>query len=332
MPEHGGNLAAAVRRWGIPREAWLDLSTGINPCPWPLPPLPQEAVHRLPDEDDDLAEAACRCYGARHALPVPGSQAAIAWLPRLRRPGRIGVISPTYTEHAHHWRLAGHTVVALSSDAVEAALSELDVLVLVRPNNPDGRVIPRESVLDWWQRLREREGWLIVDEAFVDATPEDSLAAFAHEPGLIVLRSLGKFFGLPGLRLGFVLATTSLLARLADNMGPWAVSAPARYWGSRALRDVDWQRRMRERLARMQPRLDQLLQKAGLPVCGGTLLFRQVAHADAEDICETLGALGILIRYFPANRFSGPALRFGLPGDEAQWSRLEHALAIMKQG
>lgn len=330
MPEHGGNLSAAARRWGIPPDAWLDLSTGINPWPWPLPSLPPEAVHRLPDEDDGLVEAACRCYGARHALPVPGSQAAITWLPRLRPACRVGVIGPTYAEHAHHWRLAGHTVLTLSPDAVEAALPDLDVLVLVRPNNPDGRVVPRDTVLAWWQALRARDGWLIVDEAFMDATPQDALAPLAHEPGLIVLRSLGKFFGLPGLRLGFVLAEPPLLARLAACLGPWSVSAPARHWGTLALGDAPWQARMRSQLGRAWPRLDALLQKAGLPPAGGTCLFRYVAHDDAPDIHEALGALGILVRVFPANELAGPALRFGLPGSEENWQRLAHSLSILE--
>jgi len=325
LPEHGGNLSAAARRWGIPPDAWLDLSTGINPWPWPLPPLPPEAVHRLPDEDDGLAEAACRCYGARHALPVSGSQAAITWLPRLRPACRVGVIGPTYAEHAHHWRLAGHAVLTLSPDAVEAALPDLDVLVLVRPNNPDGRVIPRDTVLAWWQALRARDGWLIVDEAFMDATPQHALAPLAHEPGLIVFRSLGKFFGLPGLRLGFVLAERPLLQKMAESLGPWSVSGPGRYWGEQALRDTHWQSRTREKLQQGRVRLGELLTRNGIVPVGYSSLFQYVVMDDAAAVAEALAALGILVRHFPAT--SG--LRFGLPGEAPSWRRLARALSII---
>ena len=329
MPEHGGNLAAAIRRWGIPREDWLDLSTGINPHPWPVPPLPTGILHRLPEEDDGLEEAARRYYGVEQVLPVPGSQAAIALLPRLRPRSRVGIVAPTYAEHEHHWRLAGHDVRCLSFDEVESALGELEVLVLVRPNNPDGACPPRSRVLDWLRELRERGGWLIVDEAFVDPEPDDSLADLARNAGFIVLRSFGKFFGLPGLRLGFVFADEELLQKLRTGQGPWAVSTPARYWGARALADSVWQRATRARLQRSAERLKNLLDDSGLSPRGSTQLFHFVPHPDADAIQEAFASLGILVRLWPATDVSEPALRIGLPGSESDWRRLESALNII---
>ncbi len=329
MPEHGGNLAAAIRRWGIPREDWLDLSTGINPHPWPVPPLPTGILHRLPEEDDGLEEAARRYYGVEQVLPVPGSQAAIALLPRLRPRSRVGIVAPTYAEHEHHWRLAGHDVRCLSFDEVDFELGELEVLVLVRPNNPDGACPPRSRVLDWWSELREHGGWLVVDEAFVDAVPEGSLAKYTRESGFIILRSFGKFFGLPGLRLGFVLAHETFLKSLRDLLGPWPVSTIARVWGAQALCDVTWQEQARERLLAASDRLETLLRSFGLVPDGGTVFYRYLRHSDASDIHDALAALGVLTRCFPSRKTGGPALRIGLPGTEMDWSRLEQALRLV---
>ena len=211
MLEHGGGLRVAAEQYGIPLSDWLDLSTGINPQGWPVTPVPGTVWQRLPEADDGLEAAAAAYYGAESLLPVAGSQAAIQALPRLRALGRIGVLSPSYAEHAHAWRRAGHQVELLSADRLDTAIAQLDTLVLAHPNNPTGVRFPVDALLDWRARLAARGGWLVVDEAFMDATPEDSLAGQTGLPGLIVLRSLGKFFGLAGARVGFALAEPALL-------------------------------------------------------------------------------------------------------------------------
>ena len=176
MLEHGGGLRAAAARYGIPLDDWLDLSTGINPQGWPVPPIPARVWQRLPEPDDGLEAAAAACYGAKSLLPVAGSQAAIQALPLLREPGQVGVLSPSYAEHAHAWRRAGHRIELLPAESLDAAMDQLDMLVLVHPNNPTGvRFVP-ELLLDWRARLAARGGWLVVDEAFMDATPDGSLA------------------------------------------------------------------------------------------------------------------------------------------------------------
>ena len=324
MLEHGGRLRQAARQYGIALGDWLDLSTGLAPQPWPLPFLPAEAWARLPEDDDGLAEVAAACYGAAHALPVAGSQAAIQALPVLRAPGRVGVLDPGYGEHAQAWSNGGHRVLRLSADAIEAQLDGLQVLVLANPNNPTGETFAPGQLLDWHARLQARGGWLLVDEAFADCTPELSLASHSHRPGLIVLRSFGKFFGLAGIRLGFVLAEPALLHRLHARLGPWAVSGPARALGRQALSAENGAAR-RQRAAELQQqgrRLAQLLAKYGLPPSGGTALFQWVGTAQASALHAFLARRGILVR-----RFAQPAsLRFGLPPDEPGWQRLETAL------
>ena len=322
MLEHGGRLRAAAQRYGIPLEDWLDLSTGIAPYGWELPAVPRSAWARLPEADDGLEQAARDYYGAVSLLPVAGSQAAIQALPRLRANSSVAILAPTYAEHAAAWRREGHCVTKLSEGAVHRALPQLDVLLLVNPNNPTGRLIEPARLLDWHDELAERGGWLVVDEAFIDCTPQHSLAAYSDMPGLIVLRSFGKFFGLAGLRLGFVLAAQALLDELQVLLGPWAVSGPARSVACSLLRDSEGQRHQRERLLADGERLAALLRDCGLPATGGSALFQFCCSRRAVPCAELLARRGILVRLFAEL----DSLRFGLPADEAGWLRLEQGL------
>lgn len=319
---HGGRLRQAARDYGIPLAQWLDLSTGINPLGWPVPPLSPSCWQRLPEDDDGLLDAAAAYYGTPHLLPCAGSQQAIQTLPRLRAPCRVGMLHPAYAEHAHAWHGAGHEVVPLSAADMDARLATLDVLLLINPNNPTGERHTPSQLLDWHTRLAARGGWLVVDEAFMDATPEQSIAAQAGREGLVVLRSLGKFFGLAGARVGFVLAWPRLLQQLTALFGPWAVSHPAREVARLALLDTSWQQAMRTSLLQQEKRLRTLLTHAGLAPHGGTALFQYLRHAQAARLHQALAQRGILVRLFE----QPSALRFGLPGNEAEWQRLEAAL------
>ncbi|SFP15044.1 L-threonine O-3-phosphate decarboxylase [Pseudomonas sp. NFPP07] len=321
MLEHGGRLRKAAEQYGIAEADWLDLSSGLAPWPWPIPEIGMRAWARLPETDDGLEQAARDYYGAAHVLPVPGSQAAIQLLPRLRRAGKVGVLSPCYAEHAEAWRRSGYIVREVLEQEVDFFLDSLDVLVVVNPNNPTGLSLTPERLLDWHARLAQRGGWLVVDEAFMDNTPQLSLAAQADQVGLIVLRSFGKFFGLAGVRLGFVLAERKLLKLLAEQVGPWAVSGPTRVLGQVCLRDSQGHGRQRLRSEAASLRLAQLLERHGLKPQGGCALFQWLITDCAELLHEFMARRGILLRLFTHNS----SLRFGLPADEADWSRLEQA-------
>jgi cobalamin biosynthetic protein CobC len=321
--EHGGRLRRAVVEFGIPHTQWLDLSAALAPNPWPLPPIALEAWARLPEEEDGLAEVAAACYGARHALPVAGSQAAIQLLPRLLPKQRVAVLAPCYAEHAHAWR-SSDQLQALSARQIEAQLDHLDGVVLANPNNPSGEHFTAERLLAWHARLRRRGGWLLVDEAFADCTPALSLAAHSHLPGLIVLRSFGKFFGLAGVRLGFVLAAPALLTALQEQLGPWPVSGPARALGLQALsaRMASTRATRRQQLLAQGARLSQLLIAAGLPVLGGCALFQTCQAADAQALYQGCAQRGVLLRCFTDEGL----IRVALPPTPAAWQRLEHTL------
>jgi len=325
LPIHGGDLAAASVRYGVPRGDWLDLSTGINPNPYPVEALPSEAWGALPDATlaESLIAAARSGYGVAEAAAVvaaPGTQALIQWLPRLIPATEVAVVSPTYGEHAAAWTANGVPVRAVAG--IEDGDSA-DVLVVVNPNNPNGRAYEALDLLRRAER-RGREGkWLIVDEAFCDVLPEISLAGHAGVPGLLVLRSFGKFFGLAGARLGFALTPPDFGARLSAAMGPWAVSGPAAVLGARALSDAAWIAAARRELAAMSARVDDLLIRCGMTVLGGTDLFRLTHFEASLPLYHALARRGVLVRAFAA---CPGWLRFGLPGNSAAFDRFGQAL------
>jgi cobalamin biosynthesis protein CobC len=323
MLEHGGRLGRAAREFSMPREAWLDLSTGISPHAWPLPPVPASAWHRLPEDDDGLLDAARDYYGTDHVLPVAGSQAAIGALPRLRPPSRVAVVEPAYAEHAHAWRQAGHEVVALPLEELLAHASTFDVLVLVRPNNPTGVCLDRHRLLEL--HADARRPWLLVDEAFIDTQPEQSLVSHVRE-GLIVLRSVGKFFGLAGARAGFVAAWPALLEALSEALGPWTLAGPTRHVVAQALADRAWQASARTWLRDASARLAALLTRHDLRPSGGCEFFQYCERPDAEALYRALATRGILVRHFSAPQ----ALRFGLPADDTAFARLDRALTELR--
>lgn len=321
MLEHGGRLEAAVRQFGRPRDQWLDLSTGISPHAWPVPAVPAETWHRLPEDDDGLLDAARAYYGCDHLLPVAGSQAAIAALPYLRARSSVGVVSPGYAEHAHAWRQAGHDVHALPFETLVARAHEFDVVVLIHPNNPTGQRLTDMDLVERAGHEPVHGRWLVLDEAFIDTRPEQSLVSQARG-GLVVLRSVGKFFGLAGARAGFVAGHPALLHLLRERLGPWTLTGPARWAVARALGDTEWQAGAREQLRRASATLAGMLRSAGMSPSGGTDLFQYCAIADAARLHHALAAHGILVRLFD----DPPALRFGLPASPEAFERLRHAL------
>jgi len=325
--DHGGSLTRARRLFPDVTVPWLDLSTGINPHSYPLPVLPATVFSALPETArlDELRSVAADFYGARGAelvVAAPGTQILLPQVMELVAPGKVVVLSPTYAEHARAARLVGHSVTETSDFEM---LAEADLAVVVNPNNPDGRIAPRSALLALADHLAAKGGLLVVDEAFMEVAPAaESVAGEAGRPGLVVLRSFGKFFGLAGLRLGFALAEREVARRVATRLGPWAVSGPALEIGVAALGDRMWQAAMRAQLESEAARLDALLARHGLDVAGGTSLYRFLRTANVDAIFDTLGRAGILVRNFEAQP---DALRFGLPGSEAAFDRLDAALS-----
>jgi len=252
---------------------------------------------------------------------VPGTQAVIRILPRLLPARRVAVLGFGYQEHPCSWRAAGADVWVVET---LADMDRADVAVVVNPNNPDGRCVAPEALAALAGRLASRGGTLVVDEAFMDVCdPALSLVPRLPPRNAVVLRSVGKFFGLAGLRLGFTIADDDLAPRIRAALGPWAVSGPAITIAARALSDTAWQAAERQHLGTDAARLDGLLIRAGFEILGGTKLFRLAGTAEAARWFERLGRVGILVRRFPAR---SEWLRFGLPGPDRDWERLAAAL------
>ena len=327
---HGGDLGAARRLFPGAPEPFIDLSTGINPNPYPLPRFSADLFARLPEPAaaTAVAAAAARAYGARsadHVVPAPGTQILLPLVAGLVRPCRAAIVAPTYAEHARAAAFAGHEVEAVRGiDACRDA----GLVIVGNPNNPDGRLHARAALLDLAKDLRGRGGLLVVDEAFMDVGPPDaSLAADVSCGNVVVLRSFGKFFGLAGIRLGFALAAPALAARLGAALGPWAVSGPALAVGAKALADTAWRQRTRRRLEKAAKRLDAILGDLGLDIVGGTSLFRLARTPEAGALFRHLGRAGILVRAFPDN---ANWLRFGLPANKREWQRLDDSMASFR--
>ena len=314
MRDHGGNLDWAQAHYGGAPGDWLDLSTGINRLPWPVPALPPRAWTDLPTRADmaALCRAASRAYGASGALcALSGASQAIQLIPRLTPPGLARVLSPTYNEHAAALRAAGWRVEPVTQPE---ALAGADLGIIVNPNNPDGQRHDPARLLD----LQPRVGRLVVDESFGEVAAPLSLASATGRPGLIVLRSFGKFYGLAGLRLGFALGDSETIAALADLAGPWPVTGPAITIGQAALADTGWQAATRARLAADAARMDAL---CPWPLIGGSDLFRLYRSPDAVAAQAGLARGRVWSRIFPHDRH---AIRLGLPAPQ-EWDRLATA-------
>ena len=317
---HGGRVGDARVAFPQAPEPWIDLSTGVNPVPWDMETAEQSLT--LPGADDltALEAAAASMFGAdpSRVAAVPGSDLALRLLPYVLGAKQVGVTGLTYGGHEEAWTNAGATVRILKHGGDPKGL---EALVVVNPNNPTGTLIPPAEMMALAVRMNHQDGWLIVDEAFADASPEMSVAGEA-EDRLIVLRSFGKFFGRPGLRLGFVIAAPGIVAALRRLLGEWPVSAPAIAAGRGAYADTAWQAATRARLKADAAALDHDLTQAGFSIAGGTTLFRLAARADAEECFRRLGEAGILTRPFAA---APTWLRFGLPGASDR-ARLQAAL------
>jgi cobalamin biosynthesis protein CobC len=325
--EHGGDLSAARLAYPQAPEPWLDLSTGVNPYSYPFIELPAECLTRLPDTSElrALEAAAAKAYSApahTEVVAAPGTQAMINWLPRLLPARRVGILGFTYCEFARSWAANGAKVT------IAAELAELqhqDVAIIVNPNNPDGRLIAAQDLLALAATLLAQGGFLIVDEAFVDLEPSASVVPQMPTNGVMVLRSFGKTYGLPGLRLGFTIAPDQIATRLRTTLGPWPVSGASIIIGTRALLDRDWLAVTRERVQSDIAAFDKILAAAGFAFVGGSALFRLVRHSQAQLRFERLARAGILARRFDTHP---DWLRFGIIASHAGRRRLRGALGL----
>lgn len=325
--KHGGDLTQAMAKFGGAADEWLDLSTGINPWPYPIRKLPDSVWQRLPSRADEqallaVARSAYRVPEGAGIVAASGTQALIQLLPRLAADGAVAIVGPTYNEHSAAWGDAGHAIAAIGDIAELPA--HVTHAVIVNPNNPDGRITDPQRLADIAGVLQRRGGWLLIDEAFADVEAGISAVASCGKLPIVILRSFGKFYGLAGIRLGFAITTPDLANRMRTVLGPWAVSGPALHVGTKALGDVYWVLPTRVRLAAQVIKLDGILMDAGFEIVGGTSLYRLARHRDASALHRRLAQKKIWCRSFDWSR---DTLRFGLPENAEALDRLAAALA-----
>ncbi len=317
--EHGGNLQQAEKYWSKPARGWLDLSTGISPWVYPVPAVPDSVWRSLPYPSESLRKAAAIYYqcSPKAVTPVNGSQEAITLLPQLLRPARVAIPAMGYREHEQAWSAAGHHVVYYrhwSELLLQIQHRQVDHVVVINPNNPTTELLSLKQMLYLHEQLQER-GYLIIDEAFMDSHGQQHLPSLLNLPKVIVLRSLGKFFGLAGVRLGFVLGEGLVVDELRQRLLLWGVNRPAQWLGTQALIDRRWQQQQRKRIATQSQQLLLLLHRLHWGECKSAGLFITVNgdRGQLESIFERAGEAGLLLRY---QRISGGQawLRVGLPG------------------
>lgn len=315
---HGGRLARAQADYPSAPALWLDVSTGINPDGWRRGRPGLDSLGRLPDPADtqalEASAAAVFRVPAGQVVAVSGAEAALRLLPQMLPVRSVALAAPTYASHADAWMRAGRSVLPVAREALFD--SEAEALVIVNPNNPDGAVSNGSDLV-----AQAAGRWLIIDESFVEVAPEISAAALAQDR-TIVLRSFGKFYGLAGVRLGFVICDPVLAEDIRRRIGDWPVGADAIGMGRAAYADTHWAERTRQSLSRDARRLDRMLTAHGYEVLGGTSLFRLTRSLDAADRADRLARQGVLVRTFSHDE---TLIRFGLPG-RRHWRRLQAAL------
>lgn len=322
---HGGALDQMMTLFPDAPKPWIDLSTGINPWPYPIPDMPHGLLHHLPTRaaQSDCLNALSHATSAppESICLAPGSELVIRLLPRALPAKRIAILNPTYGDYQDVWRRSGCDVV--ESDDPLSLASEVDAIVICNPNNPDGLCVNPDALMRAHATLQKRKGWLIVDEAYGDMSPELSLALHGGSEGLVVLRSFGKFFGLAGLRLGALIGPVELVAWMRQELGIWPVSSLALEIGCAAWSDMDWQAQTRLKLKNVRRRLDERLTDRLVGTITGTDLFRYVQVSDATATWNQLAHAGIYVRRFEGDNHH---LRIGLPPNPNSEDRLIGAL------
>ncbi|MFT6207741.1 MAG: cobalamin biosynthetic protein CobC [Colwellia sp.] len=338
---HGGQLNEVAQRYQIPLEKWLDLSTGISPINYPIPAIPENIWQQLPQPNQAMLSAAKNYYGTQNISVTSGSQAVIARLPALylnhiNQPANgIEVWLPEvgYKEHERAWHDAGFTIKNYQHLPTCEVLSRYAIVVVINPNNPTGELQQQQTLTTLLTTLESLSGWLIVDEAFMDViTPSQSLIHLTANKHLFVLRSIGKFFGLAGIRIGFVSAHPSWINKLQQLSSPWEVNGPAQFITEQALKNKVWQVAQQQQLIALSIKLEALLAKTFLPnqhksndpsiTISGCGLFKTLVHPQATELYQKFCCQGLYVRLCDEKN----ALRFGIP-DQEQYQILAKLLA-----
>ena len=333
MFKHGGQLERIKKQNPKQTLEWIDLSTGISPYSYPMVEDASNSVSSLPQQHEVLEQAACDYYGVAQLLVTPGSMWSIQNLPMMRKLHYANDSRPVlipgqgFNEHQKAWQSWGFDIELYDSCPTERQLRAAQACVVINPNNPTGHMLEPKKLLEMLNVLSKAQAWLVVDEAFIDSTENLSVSrvSLRSVDNLIVLKSFGKYFGLPGLRVGALIAPSQILATSKRLLNEWSISSAAQSIAIRAWKDTQWQLGANEKLRVSGNRLHDLLNKLGYKT-QGTHFFQTHYSPHACALYIFLLAQGIYIRLLDDE--SG--VRFGLPRHENHWQRIERALSNFK--
>lgn len=325
-PVHGGDVYAASRELGCDLARVIDFSASINPLGpspsvWRAITQARHMVLHYPDSE---------CWELRHALAKQwacdpghiavgnGSTELIHALPHAFKIHHLLVVQPTFSEYAASMVRAGGRVTTVCADRREQYALPIDRLcrllqaqtkgsraidgvVLCNPNSPTGQACGADDVLKLAQVAQRRGIWLIVDETFVDYCQERSILPLASSwSRVVILRSMTKFYGLPGLRVGYAVAGSPVVRRLREQLPPWSVNVLGQVAALAALRDRSHAQKSLQFMTKERTRF--VRQLAALPGCAvmpahANYIFLELPSGrHASQVSARLRREGLLIR------------------------------------
>ena len=318
--DHGGNVFTAARTLGIEVDQILDFSASITPLG--MSAMVRKAlicsldrlIHYPDTSHKELKQALAKQYGLSPACftIANGSTELIYNLPVMLNGKKALIISPSFSEYVralgqHHWEthhfiLSPENNFAIEIDKLERALADgYDALYFCNPGNPSGTLYPHQVVEKIYSLCLAAGTFLVLDEAFMDFCEESSAKNMVvHSDNAIVLRSMTKFYGIPGLRLGYAISSVTLAERLDSMGGPWSVNTLALAAGVAALEDVQHTMEtlecIRQERREMFERLDQYPHFTVYPSSANYLLVEIKGGMTARELKERLHPCRILIR------------------------------------
>ena len=315
---HGGDIDLAIKKYGGEREDWIDLSTGINGTSYPWQQSIKFELRNLPSNKllvnlERAASAAYKVAENTETAAVSGAQQIISLLPIcLKSYNSVAILGPTYNEYEKAFKSSGIKAQTVSE---VSKLSSSDIAIIVNPNNPTGKVIAEEILDDLSKKVRI----LIIDESFKTFSSR-RIQKFEN---VIQINSLGKFFGLAGVRLGFVSGPSDFIKSVRRMLGPWPISSIAAEIGTIALNDNTWISEMEKILLEGSNVLHKACSTKNWKLVGKTNLFHTYATSSSLEVEKQFAAHYIWIRTFD---YSETWVRLGIPTSKYEWTRVRQAL------
>lgn len=323
---HGGNIYAASRRTGIPPEKIIDFSASINPLGIPegAARLVSGRLDRLTHYPEPYSEGLSIRIAARLGVPDGmvicgnGSTELIYLVPRVLMAAKVLITAPTFGEYERACRNAGASEIVslslngeqgfeISPEAFIEAMSggsaprtgqkACDLAFLCNPNNPTGRLIGKAGVLQIAQAAKELGCLLVVDEAFIDYCPAESVVGgIENNPYLAVLRSMTKFYALPGLRIGYGVFHPEMAGRVMAYKEPWTVNALAQEAATAVLEDAAFEENSLAVMDEEKSYLEAGLARVGIDFVPSRANYYLLKVDGGREVASTLEQKGIMVR------------------------------------